>query len=69
MYICLCHSVTDADIREAVDSGVRTVRHLQLATRCSTGCGKCLEAAEQEMLCALEERQQMPRIIATPAAA
>jgi bacterioferritin-associated ferredoxin len=69
MYICLCHSVTDADIREAVDNGVRSLRHLQLATRCSTGCGKCLEAAEQEMISVLEERRAPLDISPAPAMA
>lgn len=47
MYVCLCRSVTDAQIREAVNDGAVDVTHL--ADRCGlgTGCGCCREAAQQ----------------------
>jgi bacterioferritin-associated ferredoxin len=47
MYVCICHSVTDREIREAADSGVRTVRQLRKATGCSGSCGQCATMAKQ----------------------
>ena len=47
MYVCLCHAVTDSDIREHVEDGAVHVAHL--ADRCGlgTGCGRCQETAQQ----------------------
>jgi bacterioferritin-associated ferredoxin len=47
MYVCLCHGVTDREIRAAVDLGVDSLdaigRHLGVGTRC--GC--CRDTAAQ----------------------
>ena len=47
MYVCLCKSVTDHEIREAVEEGALHVAHL--AERCGlgTGCGRCQDTAQQ----------------------
>jgi bacterioferritin-associated ferredoxin len=41
MYVCICQSVSDHAIREAVAEGVRSFEELQACTGCSTGCGCC----------------------------
>jgi bacterioferritin-associated ferredoxin len=69
MYICVCNSVTDGDIRDAVDAGVRSLRQLIAETGCSTGCGKCTDLARQELADALVEKRQFLHVIATPASA
>ena len=69
MYICLCNNVTDTDIRAAVDGGVHNLRQLKAATGCSTGCGKCVESAQQELVEALWDRRQFLRIVPSPSAA
>jgi len=40
--ICLCKSVTEKDIRDAVLlNGARNFEEVQQLTKCSTGCGTC----------------------------
>lgn len=41
MYVCLCRSVTDHDIRRAVADGARTMRDLRQEFGVCTGCGRC----------------------------
>ena len=47
MYVCLCFSVTDEEIHDAVDQGAQTVE--QLADHCGagTGCGGCRGMAQE----------------------
>jgi bacterioferritin-associated ferredoxin len=45
MYVCICNSVTDRDIRKAVDNGVRTFKELNAQLQVATGCGRCVECA------------------------
>ena len=47
MYVCLCKAVTDADIHEAVNGGVRSMRQLAKATGCSSNCGRCAVTASE----------------------
>lgn len=41
MYVCICQSVSDTDIRNAVADGARDFSQLQARTGCSTCCGCC----------------------------
>ena len=45
MYVCLCHAVTDRQIKQAVREGVCSLRQVQLCLRVGTNCGKCIAAA------------------------
>jgi bacterioferritin-associated ferredoxin len=45
MYVCLCHGVTDHEIRRAAESGVRTVSELTMRTGLGSGCGSCVSMA------------------------
>ena len=47
MYVCLCHGVTDRDIRQAADEGVREVHALTMRTGLGSGCGSCVSLAAQ----------------------
>lgn len=47
MYVCLCHSVTDRQIRKAVRRGVGSVEELGQELGVATGCGRCLDCACQ----------------------
>lgn len=49
MYVCVCNAVSERDIRDAVDGGVRTFDELQARTGCATGCGCCEAVAIQVM--------------------
>ncbi|MDX1456355.1 MAG: bacterioferritin-associated ferredoxin [Marinobacter sp.] len=41
MYICLCHGVTDRDIREAAENGVTSMRQLGKELGVGRQCGRC----------------------------
>lgn len=41
MYVCLCKSVSDRTIRQAVEEGARSWREVRERTGCGTQCGKC----------------------------
>ena len=41
MYICLCHSVTESDIRNCVEDGARRMRDLRRELGVASQCGKC----------------------------
>ncbi len=48
MYVCLCKSVTDHEIRRLVHTrGVHTVRQLRDETGATSQCGKCARCAHQ----------------------
>jgi bacterioferritin-associated ferredoxin len=55
MYVCLCHNVTDTEIRQLVRSeGVTSVRQLGEHLGVATQCGKCANAAR----CVLREARR-----------
>jgi len=41
MYVCLCKSVTDHQIKEAVENGVTSFDAMQTHLSVSTVCGAC----------------------------
>ena len=41
MYVCLCKSVTDHQINEAVENGVTSFESMQAKLNVSTVCGAC----------------------------
>ena len=45
MYVCICNGVTDKDIRQAAEAGVRTVAELTMRTGAGANCGSCLDMA------------------------
>ena len=47
MYVCLCHGVTDKQIRQAADEGVREVHALTMRTGLGSGCGSCVSLAAE----------------------
>jgi len=49
MYVCICNAVTESDIRDAVDNGVRNMKQLSQSTRCATTCGSCKELAVETL--------------------
>ncbi len=46
MYVCICKAITDADIREAAETGTADIEHLTEVLGIGAGCGTCLEMAE-----------------------
>lgn len=56
MYVCLCHSVTDTEIKHAVRIGlVRNMVELREQMGVSTQCGKCAKCAKQVLREAIKE--------------
>jgi bacterioferritin-associated ferredoxin len=56
MYVCLCKSVTDRDIRRMVTvHGVTTMRQLRDEAGVSTQCGRCAKCAREVLQEALSE--------------
>lgn len=41
MYICICHAVTDRDIRSCIEDGADSMRALRKELCVGTQCGKC----------------------------
>jgi len=57
MIVCLCHRVSDRDIRHAVASGVRNFEMLQDETSVASACGCCLDCAREEFAVAVSRCQ------------
>lgn len=47
MFVCVCHAVTDREIREAVDGGVDQIEQLEELCGVGTGCGSCRHVAQE----------------------
>ncbi|HMO47985.1 MAG TPA: (2Fe-2S)-binding protein [Rubrivivax sp.] len=47
MIVCLCHRVSDRDIRMEVASGTRCFELLQDDTRVASSCGSCHDCARE----------------------
>jgi len=47
MYVCLCHGVTDREIRRAAEDGCRSVEELTMRTGCGSTCGNCKPLAAE----------------------
>ncbi len=45
MYICVCHAVTDRQIREAAQAGARTLKDLRRELGVTRDCGRCASCA------------------------
>ena len=46
MYVCLCKAITDREIREAANNGLRDVEALGESLGVGAGCGTCRETAQ-----------------------
>lgn len=55
MYVCLCKSVTDHQIRAAVRAGADTLGALQERLDLGTNCGKCIPCAAEVLRAALRQ--------------
>lgn len=49
MYVCICHSVTDRQIREAARNGATRLKHLRDQLGVAATCGKCGACAREVM--------------------
>lgn len=56
MYICVCKAVRERHIRAAVGRGVVHLRDLTRELGVGTCCGKCVPAAREALMAALDSR-------------
>jgi bacterioferritin-associated ferredoxin len=49
MYVCICHGITDRQIRRAVDQGASTLGEVQMKLPVGGCCGRC-EGTARELI-------------------
>lgn len=42
MYVCICHDITDKDIKHAISSGHTDLNRIMQATSAGSCCGACI---------------------------
>ena len=47
VFICICHGITDRDIRTCAEEGACTVRDLERCLGVGSSCGRCKPAAKE----------------------
>jgi len=57
MYVCICNAITEKQIRQAAESGVRDLWGLQAELGVASNCGSCKETASEILR---ENRQARP---------
>ncbi len=67
MYVCVCQAVTDRQIREAAESGARTLKDLRRDLGVTRDCGRCATCAH-ECLKEAHSHQNKPAKLARMAA-
>jgi bacterioferritin-associated ferredoxin len=62
MYVCVCHGITDRQLRSAVDQGARSLGEVQMQLPVGACCGRCVDSA----LDVIRDHQQEHRTARTP---
>jgi len=47
MYVCVCHAVSDKQIKQAVENGCCSYREIRDCHKVGTTCGRCVPEARQ----------------------
>ncbi|MFF2039221.1 bacterioferritin-associated ferredoxin [Kitasatospora sp. NPDC058170] len=42
MYVCMCHAVTEAQVKKEIDAGANTPRQIAKGCKAGTDCGSCV---------------------------
>ncbi|MGW2249798.1 (2Fe-2S)-binding protein [Kitasatospora sp. NPDC001660] len=42
MYVCMCHAVTEDQVKKAIDAGAGTPRQIARSCKAGTDCGSCV---------------------------
>ena len=69
MYLCICKAVTDRQIRQAVEQGVRTMGDLSVRFGIGIECGKCVDSVREVLEACLAAPPKGVAAVASPAAA
>lgn len=68
MYVCLCHGVTDRQIRQAAEEGCRSMRQLGKEMGVGRQCGRCASTAREILReCQSEDYMALASMLAQPA--
>lgn len=62
MIVCLCHRISDRDIRQAVRDGIHDFERLQDETCIARNCGCCEECAREVFAEACATIKVVPRM-------
>ena len=46
MYICICHEVTDREIKHAANNGASSIKDLRESLNVGMTCGRCADCAK-----------------------
>ena len=63
MYVCVCQAVTDRQIREAAESGARTLKDLRRDLGVTRDCGRCASCAHECLKVAHAGQQKPGKVI------
>ena len=47
MIVCICHGVSDRDLKDLIASGATSLREIGQSCRAGTDCGACLREIRQ----------------------
>lgn len=47
MYVCICHGITDHQIRDTLDRGAASLTEVQMQVPVGGCCGRCLPTAQE----------------------
>lgn len=47
MYVCICHGITDRQIRDTLDGGAASLTEVQMQVPVGGCCGRCVPAAQE----------------------
>ncbi|MFC9331120.1 bacterioferritin-associated ferredoxin [Kitasatospora sp. NPDC057015] len=42
MYVCMCHAVTEDQVKKAIDAGANSPRQIARGCKAGTDCGSCV---------------------------
>lgn len=42
MYVCMCHAVTEAQVKKEIDAGANSPRQIAKGCKAGTDCGSCV---------------------------
>jgi bacterioferritin-associated ferredoxin len=56
MYVCICNTVTEKDIQQAVKQGVSSLEMLSENMQVSNDCGCCADHASKVLAAAINEQ-------------
>jgi bacterioferritin-associated ferredoxin len=60
LYVCVCKTITDHDIREAARNGALTLDDLRRDLGVASECGNCAAYARQLLEEAIEKQRKAP---------